>query len=102
MVMIMMMIILPRIQRPTLLSNNILLLNMMMMVMIMMRIALDILTKVCHQLVMMKILQLPFCGINQSYGIFHPTYDSIATVGEIRVYWRADFQSGSRVLKKVF
>ena len=29
-------------------------------------------------------------------------YDSIATVGEIRVYWRADFQSGSRVLKKVF
>ena len=62
-----MMIILPRIQRPTLLSNNILLLNMMMMVMIMMRITLDILTKVCHQLVMMKILQLPFCG--QSYPI---------------------------------
>ena len=29
-------------------------------------------------------------------------YDSIATVGEIRVYWRANFQSGSRVLKKVF
>ena len=29
-------------------------------------------------------------------------YDSFATVGEIRVYWRADFQSGSRVLKKVF
>ena len=29
-------------------------------------------------------------------------YESIATVGEIRVYWRADFQSGSRVLKKVF
>ena len=29
-------------------------------------------------------------------------YDSIATVGEIRVYWRADFQSASRVLKKVF
>ena len=26
-------------------------------------------------------------------------YDSIATVGEIRVRWRADFQSGSRVLK---
>ena len=30
------------------------------------------------------------------------SYDSIATVGEIRVYRRADFQSGSRVLKKVF
>ena len=29
-------------------------------------------------------------------------FDSIATVGEIRVYRRADFQSGSRVLKKVF
>ena len=40
--------------------------------------------------------------------IIHPPqygaciYDSIATAGEIRVYWRADFQSGSRVLKKVF
>ena len=31
-----------------------------------------------------------------------PVYDSIATVGEIRVYRRAHFQSGSRVLKKVF
>ena len=29
------------------------------------------------------------------------TYESFATVGEIRVYWRADFKSGSRVLKKV-
>ena len=28
-------------------------------------------------------------------------YDSIATVGESRVWWRADFQSGYRVLKKV-
>ena len=35
-------------------------------------------------------------------GYATPAYDSIATVGEIRVYWRADFQSGSRVLKKVF
>ena len=26
-------------------------------------------------------------------------YDSIATVGESRVWWKADFQSGSRVLK---
>ena len=32
----------------------------------------------------------------------HLGYESIATVGEIRVYWRADFRSGSRVLKKVF
>ena len=29
-------------------------------------------------------------------------YDSLSDVGEIRVYQRADFQSGSRVLKKVF
>ena len=29
-------------------------------------------------------------------------YESFATVGESRVWWRADFQSGSRVLKKVF
>ena len=29
-------------------------------------------------------------------------YESFATVGEIRVWWRVDFQSGSRVLKKVF
>ena len=29
-------------------------------------------------------------------------YESFATVEEIRVWWRADFQSGSRVLKKVF
>ena len=29
-------------------------------------------------------------------------YDSIATVGESRVWWRAAFQSGSRVLKKPF
>ena len=31
-----------------------------------------------------------------------PMYESIATVGESRVWLRADFQSGSRVLKKVF
>ena len=30
------------------------------------------------------------------------SYDSIATVGESRVWWRAYFQSGSRVLKKAF
>ena len=30
------------------------------------------------------------------------TYDSLSDVGEIRVYQRADFQSCSRVLKKVF
>ena len=29
-------------------------------------------------------------------------YESIASVGESRVWWRADFQSGSRVLKKGF
>ena len=38
--------------------------------------------------------------IFQKRGVIE--YDSIATVGENRVYRRADFQSGSRVLKKVF
>ena len=38
----------------------------------------------------------------QKFLMVYDGYDSIATVGEIRVYWRADFQSGSRVLKKVF
>ena len=28
------------------------------------------------------------------------SYDSIATVGKIPVWWRANFQSGTRVLKK--
>ena len=34
--------------------------------------------------------------------VYITIYESFATVGEIRVWWRADFQSGSRVLKKVF
>ena len=29
-----------------------------------------------------------------------PGYDSMPDLGEIRVYQRADFQSGSRVLKR--
>ena len=41
------------------------------------------------------------CVVGNS-GAGLTAYDSIATVGEIRVYRRADFQSGSRVLKKVF
>ena len=40
--------------------------------------------------------------LHKESGSIKAKYDSIATVGEIRVYWRADFQSGSRVLKKVF
>ena len=35
----------------------------------------------------------------------HPVqsvYDSFSDVGESQTWWRADFQSGSRVLKKVF
>ena len=35
-------------------------------------------------------------------GITWGGYDSMSDLGEIRVYQRADFQSGSRVLKKVF
>ena len=41
---------------------------------------------------------------HNSVRIYFPKklYESIATVRESRVWWRADFQSGSRVLKKVF
>ena len=43
-------------------------------------------------------------AVNGSEREFHKTAEceSITTVGEIRVWCRADFQSGSRVLKKVF
>ena len=34
--------------------------------------------------------------------LWETQYDSMSDLGEIRVYQRADFQSGSRVLKKVF
>ena len=36
------------------------------------------------------------------WSFVRDSYDSLSDVGEIRVYQRADFQSGSRVLKKVF
>ena len=38
----------------------------------------------------------------ETRGFQGSRYDSLSDVGEIRVYQRADFQSGSRVLKKVF
>ena len=41
-------------------------------------------------------------AVDQWSNICIHVYESIATVGESRVWWRADFQSGSRVLKKVF
>ena len=41
-------------------------------------------------------------GIPSSIYEIGDRYESFATVGEIRAWWRADFQSGSRVLKKVF
>ena len=48
-------------------------------------------------------LQFTFVSVDVSIvKISFLLYESIATVGEIRVWWRADFQSGSRVLKKVF
>ena len=37
-----------------------------------------------------------------SLPLFDLIYDSMPDLGEIEVYQRADFQSGSRVLKKVF
>ena len=41
-------------------------------------------------------------GSTESLSLLGGEYDSLSDVGEIRVYQRADFQSGSRVLKKVF
>ena len=44
-------------------------------------------------------------GHSISHAVVHAApaaYDSFSDVGGIRVYQRADFQSGSRVLKKVF
>ena len=41
--------------------------------------------------------------VSNNYHLVHNIwYDSMSDLGEIRVYQRADFQSGSRVLKKVF
>ena len=45
---------------------------------------------------------LEFVATGGGVKFLSAVYESIATVEEIRVYWRADFQSGSRVLKKVF
>ena len=42
------------------------------------------------------------CSVFPSLEFEELAYESFATVGEIQVWWRADFQSGSRVLKKVF
>ena len=47
-----------------------------------------------------KLYEKDLIALYESYEV--PVYESIATVGESRVWWRADFQSGSRVLKKVF
>ena len=46
--------------------------------------------------------QLCICNLFGSKFAFAFVYDSMSDLGEIRVYQRADFQSGSRVLKKVF
>ena len=48
-------------------------------------------------MIVKKLSQTPCTAEKDTY-----IYDSFSDVGEIRVYWRADFQSGSRVLKKVF
>ena len=52
---------------------------------------------VCFNKICLIALQMSKGAILPDLG-----YDSFSDVGEIRVYRRADFQSGSRVLKKVF
>ena len=54
----------------------------------------------CMSLLTLPIKVLHLVHISKDAYLY--VYESFATVGEIRVYWRADFQSGSRVLKKVF
>ena len=65
--------------------------------------------KILPKKVVLSLLKITVTGIsNEIFVLYHPKiqdedpYESIATVGEIQVWWRADFQSGSRVLKKVF
>ena len=50
-----------------------------------------------------RLVEYIFCAMFFSVdaAVLFP-YDSISDVGESRVWWRADFRSGSRVLKKVF
>ena len=45
---------------------------------------------------------LGFCTVQCIYDriTYSITYESFSDVGESQVWWRADFQSGSRVLKK--
>ena len=47
---------------------------------------------------------ITYCLVDVIASVFFHwiIYESFSDVGEIRVWWRADFQSGSRVLKKVF
>ena len=50
-----------------------------------------------------QLVKVLYLAANTVTHIIHNyTYDSLSDVGEIRVYQRADFQSCSRVLKKVF
>ena len=46
--------------------------------------------------------QIPAFFLKNEVPLPPTPYESFSDVGEIRVWWRADFQSGSRVLKKVF
>ena len=53
--------------------------------------------------VLEKIIQLQLSNLcSQHLTTNISTYESFSDVGEIRVWWRANFQSGYRVLKKVF
>ena len=56
------------------------------------------------QIVSSKRINFPnfLCPPSPSFSENNVAYDSIAGVGKTGVWLRADFQSGSRVLKKVF
>ena len=44
----------------------------------------------------------PLTPFDRARCLTKRVYESFSDVGEIRVWWRTDFQSGYRVLKKVF
>ena len=63
--------------------------------------AMEISERVRHKMALLHFLSMSVILFICDIAVYM-LYESIATVGESRVGWRADFQSGSRVSKKVF
>ena len=63
---------------------------------------LDIELREATESIIVKLFTRVWYDERLTYRHLKREYDSMSDLGEIRVYQRADFQSGSRVLKKVF